>query len=78
MVKLTLADGRSLFASPGHPALDGRRLAVLRPGDLLDGIAVIAVDRVLYAGSETFDLLASGPVGAYSIDGIWLRSTLSD
>jgi hypothetical protein len=76
VVHLALADGRTLVASPGHPLADGRLLGTLRAGDRVDDAVVTAVDRILYDGAETFDLLASGPTGSYAIDGIWLDSTL--
>jgi hypothetical protein len=77
MVRIVLADGRSLLASPGHPLADGRRLGGLRPGDQVGGATILVADRIPYGVSETFDVLPSGPTGRYSIDGIWLLSTLS-
>jgi hypothetical protein len=76
VVRLVLSDGRSVTASPGHPLADGRRLGELRVGDQVDGATVTGVDRQPYAGAETFDLLVSGPTGAYWTSGIPLRSTL--
>ena len=76
MVRLAMAGGRYLLASPGHPLLDGRRIGELRPGDVVDGVVVVAAERMVYTEDETFDLLASGPTGAYRIHGIWLASTL--
>lgn len=76
VIRLLLADGRSLLASPGHPLADGRRLGDLRAGDTVDGSTVAAADLVPYAGDRTFDLLASDPTGAYSAGGVWLGSTL--
>jgi hypothetical protein len=76
VVRLRLADGRTLFASPGHPLLDGRSLGSLRPGDMVDGTAVVSADLIPYAGGATFDLLASGPTGGYLADGIPLSSTI--
>jgi hypothetical protein len=76
MVWLVLADGRALRASPGHPLADGRRLAALRAGDVVDGAVVVRAERVPYDEARTFDLLPSGPTGAYSVAGIWLASSL--
>ena len=76
MVRLVLADGRTVMASAGHPLADGRRLGDLRAGDGLDGTKVAAADLVPYEGERTFDLLPSGPTGAYAVGGIWLGSTL--
>lgn len=76
-VRLRLADGRSLTASPGHPTADGRSLGELRPGDLLDGSSVSSVEVIEVEG-DTFDLLPSGPSGAYWADGILVGSTLQN
>jgi hypothetical protein len=38
--------------------------------------SVLAAIATQYADGEAFDLLASGPTGAYRIDGTWLASTL--
>jgi hypothetical protein len=76
VIKLRLADGRSVTASPGHPLLDGRLLGDLRVGDVVDGSRVVSVNSLPYGSSETFDLVASGPTGAYFAGGIPLGSTL--
>ncbi|HXG27035.1 MAG TPA: Hint domain-containing protein [Candidatus Binatia bacterium] len=76
VIRLTLADGRSVTASPGHPLADGRPLAVLRVGDALDGSSVTAVERIAYDRTETFDIAVSGETGVYFADGIPLGSTL--
>jgi hypothetical protein len=75
MVRLTLADGRAVEASPGHPTADGRRVGDLNVGDALGGNHIVRVDRVPYAG-ETWDILPAGPTGGYWADGIPLKSTL--
>jgi hypothetical protein len=76
VIRLVLADGRSVTASPGHPLADGRRLGTLRPGDVVDGSPVVSLDWLPYAGGRTFDLVASGPTGTYLSDGIPLGTTL--
>jgi hypothetical protein len=76
VVHVVLVDGRSLFVSPGHPMTDGRPVATLRPGDEYSGSTVVSADRVVYGGGRTFDLLPSGPTGAYWANGIELGSTL--
>jgi len=75
LVELVLADGRSLRASPGHALADGRPIEELAPGDLVDGSTVASADLVS-SGPRTWDVLPSGPTGAYWADGILLRSTL--
>lgn len=76
VIRLVLADGRSVTASPGHPLADGRQLGVLRVGDQVDGSPVIGLTSLPYGGGETFDLVVSGPTGIYLSDGIPLGSTL--
>jgi hypothetical protein len=75
VVRVDLADGRSLLASPGHPTIDGRTLGSLGIGDVLDGGLVVHIALLPYAG-VTFDLLPAGPTGAYVADGIVVGSTL--
>jgi hypothetical protein len=75
-VRLTLADGRSVTVSPGHPTADGRTVGQLRPGDRLDGATVVSAVTVHLADGGTYDLLPSGPTGRYWADGVLLGSTL--
>jgi hypothetical protein len=75
VIRVVLSDGRTVEASPGHPTADGRHVGELRPGDLLDGSRVRAVQRVSYIG-DTWDLLPAGPTGAYWADDVLLGSTL--
>jgi hypothetical protein len=75
VLRVALADGRSVAASPGHPTADGRRIGALVVGDALDGSPIVSIDRLPYAG-RTYDLLPAGPTGAYWADGILLGSTL--
>lgn len=76
MVHVRLADGRELWASPGHRAADGRPLGTLDVGDPLDGSTVVVWELVPYGGERTYDLLPAGPTGTYWADGILLSSTL--
>ena len=76
VIRLTLADGRSVTASPGHPLADGRALGELAIGDLVDGSPITNLASVPYTGGQTFDLVASGPTGSYFSDGIPLGTTL--
>ena len=75
VVRVVLADGRAVVASPGHPTGDGRRVGELNPGDLLDGSRVLAMDLIPYVG-DTWDLLPLGSTGEYWADGVLLGSTL--
>ena len=76
MVHLVLTDGRELWASPGHPTADGRRLGQLQPGDALDGASVLSADRVAYDQPFTYDILPAGATGLYWANGVLLASTL--
>jgi len=78
VVHVVLSDGRELWASPGHPAADGQRLADLKPGYVLDGAVVTLAERIRYQGSFTFDILPSGGTGFYWANGILLGSTLKE
>ncbi len=78
LVRLRLADGRSVSVSAGHPVLGGRGVEELRPGEAYDGAPVDDATLIPYAGSFTYDLLPSGPSGAYWANGIPLASTLTN
>jgi sulfatase modifying factor 1 len=78
MVHLLMADGRELWASPGHPTADGQTLGDLKAGEPLDGSYVTLAERVLYGQAATYDLLPSGATGQYWVNGILLGSTLLD
>ena len=76
MVHLTLADGRSVYASPGHRTADGVPLGSLRADDEVDGSRVTGWELVPYSAGRTYDLLPAGPTGTYWANGILLASTL--
>jgi len=76
LVRITLADGRRVAASGPHPARGGVPLAHVAVGDALDGSIVTRVESLAYDGSHTYDVLPSGPTGAYWADGVVLESTL--
>jgi hypothetical protein len=76
VIRVTLADGRSVIASPGHPLADGRQLGALALGDVVDGSLIVGLETLPYGGGETFDLVASGATGGYYADGVPLGTTL--
>ena len=76
VVHLRLEDGRQLWVSPGHPTADGRIVGQLLPGDMLDGSRLLAVERLVYSGYATYDLLPAGDTSFYWANGILIASTL--
>ena len=76
LLRILLADGRSVLVSPRHPTPTGALAGQLLVGDLLDGVRIASIERVPYRGF-TYDLLPSGPTGDYLADGVLLGSTLS-
>jgi hypothetical protein len=76
MVRLRLADGRTVEASPEHPMAGGGPLAGVVAGTPYDGARVVTVERVAYDGAFTVDLLPAGETGVYWADGVPLGSTL--
>ena len=77
MVRLRLADGRELLASPGHRTADGRPLGSLAVGDRVDGSTVTEWELVPYAGERTYDLRPASGTATYWANSIWLSSTLA-
>jgi hypothetical protein len=71
-----LADGREVWASPGHLTADGRTFAQLKPGGFLDGALVTLVEIEPSSQSATYDLLPSGDTGFYWANGVLIGSTL--
>jgi len=76
IVHLHLSDGRDIYASPGHPTIDGRIVGVLSIGDELDGAVVTGLDSIPYTGEYTYDILPAGDTGNYLANGIHLKSTI--
>lgn len=76
MTRITLSDGRTVTASPGHPTAEGRALGDYHVDDTLDVALVVAVEHVSYDG-YTYDILPSGATGLYWANGILLQSTLA-
>lgn len=76
IIHIILADGRELWASPGHPTADGRKLGDLTVNDLLDGTRILSLERLPYQGTVTYDILPSGVTGFYWANGILMGSTL--
>jgi hypothetical protein len=77
IIHVILSDERELWASPGHPTADGRKLGDLKSGDFLDGAYVSLTELLPYTGSATYDLLPDGKTGFYWANGILMGSTFS-
>lgn len=76
VVHIILSDERNVFASLGHPTTDGRTIRNLVAGEIYNGARIVSVERVLYTGKATYDILPSGETGFYWANGILLGSTL--
>lgn len=76
MVALVLSDGRKVYASPGHPTIDGRTVGNLKSGDSYNGAKVVSANLVSYGDGFTYDILPSGETGFYFANGVLLGSTL--
>lgn len=76
VVKITLSDGRSVTASPGHPTADLKALGDYQRGDILDGAGVVSLERLGYDEGFTYDILPGGETGFYWANGVLLLSTL--
>lgn len=76
VLHLVMSDGREVWASPGHPAADGRALSRLTVGDPYDGAQIQKAEAVPYGDKDTFDILPSGETGLYRANDILLGSTL--
>ncbi len=77
VVQITLEDGRTVSASPGHPSAAKIALGDYKAGDILDGSPVAAAVRVAYSEGATYDILPGGGTGLYWANGILLLSTLA-
>jgi hypothetical protein len=78
MARLTLETGAVLELSPRHPTADGREIGSLNVGERLDGVRIMAVERVPYDKPYTYDILADSPSGAYFAGGALIGSTLRE
>jgi hypothetical protein len=77
MVRVTLANGRSLEVSGSHPLATDGRFEDITAGSVLDGIEVLDVQTVSYAHEFTYDILPASDSGSYFAAGLQLGSTLA-
>ena len=75
-VHVILQDGRELWASPGHPTADGRKMGDLEPGGYLDGALITKLEIVSSDQPATYDILPAGATGYYWANGVLIGSTL--
>ncbi len=78
MLRLTLADGRSLDVTPSHPTSSEKRMSMnqYEIGDALDGSTVASKEYFEYSGSYTYDILPYCDGADYWANGILTGSTL--
>jgi len=76
LVRMVLADGREITASPLHRIGDGRPVGWLKIGDEVNGVRIATLELVADPSGRTYDLLPSGTTGEYWVDGILVESTL--
>jgi hypothetical protein len=76
IVRVSLEGGRVLELSGPHPTSDGRTVAELRAGEMLDGRRMIAVEVVPYTHDRTYDILPASDTGFYVAGGVLVGSSL--
>jgi hypothetical protein len=74
---VTLADGRVVRASHGHPLPNGATLGDLAPGDTIDDSPILSIRSEPYSGGHTWDLRPAGPTGTYFVGDVALGTTLA-
>jgi hypothetical protein len=77
IVRITLADGRVVRASAGHPDARGAQLGTLWVGAGMSGSTIVEVERIPYDGARTHDVLPSGASGVYWADGVAVQSSFA-
>ncbi|HEV2728454.1 MAG TPA: Hint domain-containing protein [Terriglobales bacterium] len=76
MMHLVMKDRRELWASSGHPTIDGHTVGELQQTSIYDSAVVAYSEVVPYDDTKTYDLLPAGNTGFYWANGILLASTL--
>lgn len=76
VVRLRLESGARIEMTAAHPTADGRTFGDLRPGQFLDGVAVVESSEIPYQHSATYDILPASDTGAYYANGILVGSTM--
>jgi hypothetical protein len=76
VVRVTLATGKRLEISAGHPTADGRTFGQLHAGDTLGGLGILEVAKILYEAPFTYDILPDSDTGTYFAGAVLIGSTL--
>jgi hypothetical protein len=76
VVEVTLASGRQLLVSAGHPTDDGRLFGDLEVGSELGGERVTSLATRRYDESHTYDILPDSDSGTYVAAGALIGTTL--
>ena len=77
VVRVVLANGRTLEVSPGHPLARSGTFADITAGSALDGTRVLDARMVAYQYSFTYDILPASDTGSYFAAGVQVGSTLA-
>jgi hypothetical protein len=77
ILRITLNDGRTVSASPGHPSAEMKALSEYRVGDSLSGGRITGIEHLNYNAGFTYDLLPAGSSRFYWANSILLMSTLT-
>lgn len=77
IMRITLADGRVVRASAGHPDAEGAQIGGLVTGMPMSGSTIVEVERIPYDGARTHDVLPSGASGVYWADGVAVQSSFA-
>jgi hypothetical protein len=76
VLRIVLANGRTLEISPDHPMSDGQALSSLSEEKMLDGQQVHSIQLIPYAHEATYDILPASDTGTYFASGVRIGSTL--
>lgn len=76
VMRVTFSNDATLEISATHPLAAGGSFGELEPGMRVDGLTVVAAERVPYPHAFTYDILPASDSGAYVAGGVTLRSTL--
>jgi hypothetical protein len=76
VVAVTLANGRVLHISEGHPTAEGRLFRDLAPGDRLGDVPVVSLKSIPYDHDATYDIEPASDTATYFAAGAEIGSTL--